>query len=132
MVAAKKLDNVSVPERFAGITRNYSQADVDRLRGSVRIEYTLAKIGAERLWELLHTESYVHALGAMTGGQAMQMVKAGLKAIYISGWQVAADANDSGHVYPDQSLYPLSRALRADAREAHQQRSSARRSDRSR
>jgi isocitrate lyase len=106
MVAAKKLDSTTIPERFAGITRNYTQADVDRLRGSVRIEHTLARLGAERLWELLHTESYVHALGAMTGGQAMQMVKAGLKAIYISGWQVAADANDSGHVYPDQSLYP--------------------------
>ena len=106
MVAAKKIDNQNVPERFAGITRPYSQADVDRLRGSVKIEYTLARLGAERLWDLLHTESYVHALGAMTGGQAMQMVRAGLKAIYISGWQVAADANDSGQVYPDQSLYP--------------------------
>jgi isocitrate lyase len=105
MVAAKKVES-KIPERFAGITRPYTQADVDRLRGSVKIEHSLARLGAERLWELLHTEDYVHALGAMTGGQAVQMVKAGLKAIYISGWQVAADANDSGHTYPDQSLYP--------------------------
>ncbi|MCE9595110.1 MAG: isocitrate lyase [Planctomycetes bacterium] len=95
-----------VPERFAGIVRDYSQADVERLRGSVHIEYTLARLGAERLWNLLHTEDYVHALGSLTGNQAMQMVKAGLKAIYLSGWQVAADANLSGHMYPDQSLYP--------------------------
>jgi isocitrate lyase len=105
MVAAKKVKS-KLPERFAGVTRPYSTADVERLRGSVQIEYTLARLGAERLWELLHEEDYVHALGAMTGGQAVQMVKAGLKAIYISGWQVAADANDSGHTYPDQSLYP--------------------------
>jgi isocitrate lyase len=96
-----------IPERFAGITRPYSPADVDRLRGSVKIEHTLATLGAKRLWELLHTEEYVNALGAMTGNQAMQQVRAGLKAIYISGWQVAADANDSGHMYPDQSLYPV-------------------------
>ena len=97
----------NVPERFAGITRPYSQADVERLRGSFKIEHTVATLGARRLWELLHTEDYVHALGAMTGNQAMQQVKAGLKAIYISGWQVAADANDSGNMYPDQSLYPV-------------------------
>ena len=97
----------NVPERFAGITRPYSDADVARLRGSFKIEHSVAQLGAKRLWELLHTEDYVHALGAMTGNQAMQQVKAGLKAIYISGWQVAADANDSGNMYPDQSLYPV-------------------------
>src|SRR5215472_16245333 len=92
--------------RFEGIVRPYSKADVERLRGSVHIEHTLAKLGAARLWELLHSEPYVSALGALTGGQAVQMVRAGLKAIYLSGWQVAADANLSGHTYPDQSLYP--------------------------
>jgi isocitrate lyase len=97
----------SIPERFAGITRPYSAADVDRLRGSYRIEHTVAQLGARRLWELMHTDDYVHALGAMTGNQAMQQVRAGLKAIYISGWQVAADANDAGAMYPDQSLYPV-------------------------
>ncbi|NYL08587.1 isocitrate lyase, partial [Salmonella enterica subsp. enterica serovar Typhimurium] len=80
--------------------------DVARLSGSVRIEYTLAEMGARRLWELLHTRPYVHSLGAFTGNQAMQMVKAGLEAIYLSGWQVAADANLAGAMYPDQSLYP--------------------------
>ena len=79
---------------------------MERLRGSVRIEHTLARLGAERLWDLLHTEPYVHALGALTGNQAVQMVQAGLKAIYLSGWQVAADANSAGQIYPDQSLYP--------------------------
>ncbi len=92
--------------RWKGITRPYSAEDVLRLRGSIHIEYTLARLGAQRLWELLHTEPYVAALGALTGNQAMQQVKAGLKAIYLSGWQVAADANLSGHMYPDQSLYP--------------------------
>ncbi len=92
--------------RWAGVTRPYSVDDVERLRGSMRIEYTLATHGAERLWHLLHTENYVAALGAMTGNQAVQQVKAGLKAIYVSGWQVAADANDAGQMYPDQSLYP--------------------------
>ena len=77
-----------------------------RLRGSVQVEHTLARLGAERLWELLHREAYVPALGALTGNQAVQMVKAGLKAIYLSGWQVAADANLAGQMYPDQSLYP--------------------------
>ncbi len=100
-------DNISsTPERFAGITRNYSEADVLRLRGSYQIEHTVARLGAERLWELLHSEDFINALGAMTGNQAMQQVRAGLKAIYISGWQVAADANDAGAMYPDQSLYP--------------------------
>jgi isocitrate lyase len=93
-------------ERFAGIERPYSVEDVLRLRGSVKIEHTLAQLGAERLWDLLHTEHHVHALGALTGNQAMQQVKAGLKAIYLSGWQVAADANLAGQMYPDQSLYP--------------------------
>jgi isocitrate lyase len=93
-------------ERWAGIERPYSAEDVVRLRGSVRIEYTLARMGAERLWELMHKEPYVKALGALTGNQAVQQVKAGLKAIYLSGWQVAADANLAGHMYPDQSLYP--------------------------
>jgi isocitrate lyase len=92
--------------RFEGITRPYTKADVERLRGSVHIEYTLAKNGAKRLWSLLHSEPYVHALGALTGNQAVQQVRAGLKAIYLSGWQVAADANSAGQMYPDQSLYP--------------------------
>jgi isocitrate lyase len=93
--------------RWDGIVRTYSKADVERLRGSVHIEHTLARLGAERLWELLQTEPYVNALGALTGNQAMQQVRAGLKAIYLSGWQVAADANLSGNMYPDQSLYPV-------------------------
>jgi isocitrate lyase len=93
-------------ERWAGIERPYSGEDVVRLRGSIRVEHTLARLGADRLWRLLRDEDYVAALGAMTGGQAVQMVKAGLKAIYLSGWQVAADANLGEHVYPDQSLYP--------------------------
>ncbi|MGE5175391.1 MAG: isocitrate lyase [Hyphomicrobiales bacterium] len=88
------------------VTRPYTKAQVEALRGSVRIEHTLARLGAERLRELLATEPYVAALGAMTGNQAVQQVKAGLKAIYLSGWQVAADANLAGHTYPDQSLYP--------------------------
>jgi len=93
-------------DRWRGITRPYAQQDVEKLRGSMRIEYTLARQGAERLWNLLQSEAYVPALGAMTGNQAVQQVKAGLKAIYVSGWQVAADANDAGQTYPDQSLYP--------------------------
>jgi len=92
--------------RFQGNVRPYSADDVLRLRGTLRIEQTLAQRGAERLWHLLHSEEYVHALGALTGNQAVQQVKAGLKAIYLSGWQVAADANLAGHMYPDQSLYP--------------------------
>jgi isocitrate lyase len=94
------------PGRWDGITRPYSDADVKRLRGSVRIEYTLADLGAKRLWSLLHAEPYVAALGAISGNQAMQQVRAGLKAIYLSGWQVAADGNEAGTMYPDQSLYP--------------------------
>ena len=94
--------------RFAGIRRDYTAADVAKLRGSVRIHYTLAERGAARLWATLHEEKFVRALGAFTGNQAMQMVKAGLEAIYLSGWQVAADANNAGEMYPDQSLYPSS------------------------
>ena len=93
-------------ERWNGIRRDYDAATVARLRGSVTLEHTLARIGAERLWQLLNEEEYVPTLGALTGGQAVQMVKAGLKAIYLSGWQVAADGNLAGDVYPDQSLYP--------------------------
>jgi isocitrate lyase len=92
--------------RWKGIKRNFTAEDVIRLRGTVRIQYTLAEMGAKRLWELLHEPEAVRALGALTGNQAMQQVKAGLKAIYLSGWQVAADANLSGAMYPDQSLYP--------------------------
>ena len=92
--------------RWDGIARTYSVEDVSRLRGTVRVEYSIARAGAEKLWRLLHTESYVAALGALTGNQAVQMAAAGLKAIYLSGWQVAADNNLSGQMYPDQSLYP--------------------------
>src|SRR5206468_12545819 len=92
--------------RWRGITRPYSSTDVKRVRGSLRIEHTLARRGAEKLWQLLQNEDYVAALGALTGNQAMQQVRAGLKAIYVSGWQVAADANLAGQMYPDQSLYP--------------------------
>src|SRR5690606_11009092 len=92
--------------RWQGIKRGYSADEVVRLRGSVMVEHTLARRGAEKLWDLLHTEDFVNALGALTGNQAMQQVKAGLKAIYLSGWQVAGDANIAGEMYPDQSLYP--------------------------
>ncbi|HQT60832.1 MAG TPA: isocitrate lyase [Acidiphilium sp.] len=95
------------PDRFDGIRRDYTQAEVDKLAGSFRVRHTLAEMGANRLWHLLKTEPYVNTLGALTGNQAMQQVKAGLKAIYLSGWQVAADANLSGEMYPDQSLYPV-------------------------
>jgi isocitrate lyase len=93
--------------RWDGIERPYAAEDVARLRGSVRVSQTLAEMGARRLWELLHSEEYVPALGAVTGNQAVQMVRAGLKAIYLSGWQVAADGNTAGQTYPDQSLYPV-------------------------
>ena len=92
--------------RFDGITRPYTPEDVAKLRGSVLVEHTLARKGANKLWELLKSEDYINALGALSGNQAMQMVRAGLKAIYLSGWQVAADANTAGAMYPDQSLYP--------------------------
>jgi isocitrate lyase len=96
--------------RWEGIERPYSTEDVQRLRGSVVVEHTLARLGAERLWKLLQSEDFVPSLGALSGNQAVQMVKAGLPAIYVSGWQVAADANLSGHTYPDQSLYPANSA----------------------
>ena len=101
----------SAPEgRFDGIERPYTPADVKRLRGSVQIRHTLAEMGANRLWQLIHEEDFVNALGALSGNQAMQMVRAGLKAIYLSGWQVAADANTASAMYPDQSLYPANAA----------------------
>src|SRR2546429_9750541 len=96
----------SQDERWAGLARPYTAEEVVRLRGSITPECPLARVGAERLWRLLTQGGYVHALGALTGGQAVQMVRAGLKAIYLSGWQVAADANLAGATYPDQSLYP--------------------------
>src|SRR5215203_6549126 len=92
--------------RWDGIDRSYTPGDVVRLRGTVTVEHTLARLGAERLWALLAEREHVPTLGALTGGQAVQMVKAGLEAIYVSGWQVAADANTAGQTYPDQSLYP--------------------------
>ncbi len=92
--------------RWGGIIRTYSMKDVNRLRGTVRVEYSLARAGAEKFWRLLHQEAYIPALGALTGNQAVEMAQAGLKAIYLSGWQVAADANLAGQMYPDQSLYP--------------------------
>lgn len=92
--------------RFKDIVRNYTDADVRRLQGTLKIEHTLSKVGSQKLWKLIHDEPYVAALGALTGNQAVQQVKAGLKAIYLSGWQVAADANLAGEMYPDQSLYP--------------------------
>jgi len=94
--------------RWQGVTRPYSAEEVLRLRGSIDIEYTLARMGAEKLWRMMQDQPYVNALGALTGNQAMQQVKAGLQAIYLSGWQVAADANNAGQMYPDQSLYPVS------------------------
>src|SRR4029077_20389680 len=98
--------NWGADPRWRGIDRNYSLEDVRRLQGSFIVEHSLARRGAEKLWELLHTEEFVPTLGALTGNQAVQQVKAGLKAIYLSGWQVAADANLAGQMYPDQSLYP--------------------------
>jgi isocitrate lyase len=105
--AAEKLQSQwDTDPRWRGVQRPYRAVDVIRLRGAVQEEHTLARRGAHRLWQLLQDEDYVHALGALTGNQAVQMVRAGLKAIYLSGWQVAADANLAGHTYPDQSLYP--------------------------
>jgi isocitrate lyase len=104
---AKKIEREwETNPRWEGINREYTAEDVLRLRGSIDIEYTLAELGAERLWRLMQEEPYIHSLGALTGNQAVQQVRAGLKAIYLSGWQVAADANLAGHMYPDQSLYP--------------------------
>ena len=105
---AKKLEKEwSGNPRWRGVKRGYLAEDVVRLRGTVKIEYTLAKQGAAKLWQLTQTEAFVNALGAVTGNQAVQQVKAGLKAIYLSGWQVAADANSAFEMYPDQSLYPV-------------------------
>src|SRR4051794_11464246 len=98
--------NWETDPRWGGVKRPYSLGDVQRLQGSVVPEFTFARRGAEKLWELLHTEEFVPTLGALTGNQAVQQVRAGLKAIYLSGWQVAADANLAGQMYPDQSLYP--------------------------
>ena len=110
MSAARVVDALDTSllhaKRFDGIVRPYSKADVEKLRGSFKIEHSIATLGARRLWEMLHTEDYVHALGALTGNMAVQQVRAGLKAVYLSGWQVAADANTAGQMYPDQSLYP--------------------------
>ena len=100
-------ENWELDKRWKGVKRPYCAEDVIRLRGSIDIEHTLARHGAEKLWQSLHIEDYINALGALTGNQAMQQVKAGLKATCVSGWQVAADANLSGHMYPDQSLYPV-------------------------
>ncbi len=104
---AAELERAWEADRWRGIRRDYTAAEVVRLRGSVRIEHTLARRGAEKLWELVNGGGHVAALGAYSGAQAVQMVKAGLKAIYLSGWQVAGDANLSGETYPDQSLYPV-------------------------
>jgi len=97
-------------KRFAGIKRDYSKEDVEKLKGTFNIEYTLSKSQSEKLWNLLNTESYINTLGSLSGNQAVQHAKAGLKAIYLSGWQVAADANSAGEMYPDQSLYPYDSA----------------------
>ena len=107
---AKLKDDWDLNRRWQGIKRPYSAEDVVRLRGTVQVEHTLARMGAERLWRLMAQEDYVHALGALTGNQAVQMVQSGLKAIYLSGWQVAADANGATQTYPDQSLYPADSA----------------------
>jgi isocitrate lyase len=108
MSEAQQLEQFwNTDKRWAGITRPYKTEDVLRLRGSVQLVHTLAEMGAKRLWALMHTEPYIAALGALTGTQAVQMVQAGLKAIYLSGWQVAADANLLGQTYPDMSLYPV-------------------------
>ena len=114
--------------RYDNITRTYSPDDVQRLRGSVEIKYSLAEMGANRLWEMVNNDDYVNSLGALSGNQAMQMVRAGLKAIYLSGWQVAADSNTASAMYPDQSLYPANAG--PGALQAHQQNASACRSNR--
>ena len=103
---AKNAGSWETDPRWQGVRRTYSAADVDRLGGTVRVEHTLARLGAERLWDLMRKRDYVPALGALTGNQAIQQVQAGLEAIYCSGWQVAGDANEAGEMYPDQSLYP--------------------------
>ena len=111
MKANLKKDNVSFDlKRFSGIKRDYQAKDVEKLKGTFNIEYTLCKTQSEKLWNLLNTETYVNTLGSLSGNQAVQHAKAGLKAIYLSGWQVAADANSAGEMYPDQSLYPYDSA----------------------
>jgi len=106
-----KADNVSFDlKRFAGIKRDYSESDVEKLKGTFNIKHTLCKSQSEKLWNLLNTEPYLKTLGSLSGNQAVQHAKAGLKAIYLSGWQVAADANSAGEMYPDQSLYPYDSA----------------------
>jgi len=107
MPATDNAQGAAAANRWAGVKRVYSNEDVDRLRGSVHIEHTLARLGAERFWQLLHENEYIPALGCLTGAQAVQAVQGGLKAIYLSGWQVAADANTALETYPDQSLYPV-------------------------
>ena len=97
-------------KRFSGIKRDYTPKEVERLRGSIKIEYSICKQQSEKLWRLLNTESYINTLGSLSGNHAVQHAKAGLKAIYLSGWQVAADANSAGEMYPDQSLYPYDSA----------------------
>ena len=106
MTAAELEHSWQTDPRWTGIRRPYKGDDVVRLRGSIQIEHTLARIGAERLWNLLQSEPYVPALGTLTGNQAVEQIQAGLKAIYVSGWQIAADGNLAGQMYPDQSLYP--------------------------
>src|SRR6202795_2325328 len=106
LIASELEKQWQTESRWNGVQRPYNGGDVMKLRGSIQVEHTLARLGAERLWKLLHHESYVAALGALTGNQAVQQVQAGLQAIYLSGWQVAADANGAGQMYPDQSLYP--------------------------
>ena len=102
-------ENISYDlQRFAGIKRDYTPEEVERLRGSIKIEYSMCKMQSQKLWKLLNTEAYVNTLGSLSGNHAVQHAKAGLKAIYLSGWQVAADANSAGEMYPDQSLYPVS------------------------
>ena len=104
-------ENVSYDlKRFAGIKRDYKPEEVERLKGSLKIEYSMCKAQSIKLWRLLNTEAYVNTLGSLSGNQAVQHAKAGLKAIYLSGWQVAADANSAGEMYPDQSLYPYDSA----------------------
>src|SRR5262245_38570626 len=105
--AAQIESNWKDSPRWKGVQRGYTAADVARLRGTVHVEHSLARLGAEKLWRYLHELPFVNALGALTGNQAMQQVRAGLKAIYLSGWQVAGDANVAGEMYPDQSLYPV-------------------------
>jgi Isocitrate lyase len=104
-------ENISYDlKRFAGIKRDYTSEQVERLKGSIKIEYSMCKMQSKKLWKLLNTESYVNTLGSLSGNHAVQHAKAGLKAIYLSGWQVAADANSAGEMYPDQSLYPYDSA----------------------